>query len=273
MPTQTTNFGLDKPLVNDATDEDLWGGQINTDMDDIDGLLLTALNWTASSQASNFTVTAMTSGSITTGSAKTIYLINATSGNVTASLPAASTASGLTVAFKRTDNSANTVTIQGHSTDNIDGSNTQTLSAQYSFMVLACDGTEWNIIAQTAPAINAATTSTAGIVKLATSTIVQTGTDAAAAVTASALTGNMSLGTSGYFKLPGGLTIQWGTGSLANNASVTFPTAFASACYNVTPSHNTTQSDSLGATSVSTTGFTLARGGSADSIFWMAIGK
>jgi len=36
MPTTTTNYSLYKPLVNDATDEDLWGGYINDSMDLID---------------------------------------------------------------------------------------------------------------------------------------------------------------------------------------------------------------------------------------------
>lgn len=39
MPNLTTNFSLNKPLVNDPIDEDLWGGQMNTNMDAIDGRL------------------------------------------------------------------------------------------------------------------------------------------------------------------------------------------------------------------------------------------
>lgn len=40
MPTPTTNFGFNRPLINDATDQDLWGGYLNGDLDQIDGLLL-----------------------------------------------------------------------------------------------------------------------------------------------------------------------------------------------------------------------------------------
>jgi microcystin-dependent protein len=36
MPTLTTNYSLNKPLINNATDEDLWGGQLNDNMDTID---------------------------------------------------------------------------------------------------------------------------------------------------------------------------------------------------------------------------------------------
>lgn len=36
MPTFTPNYHLAKPLVNNATDQDLWGGELNDDMDIID---------------------------------------------------------------------------------------------------------------------------------------------------------------------------------------------------------------------------------------------
>jgi len=39
MPTYTTNYGLAKPLVNSAVDQDLWGGELNTNMDTIDTTL------------------------------------------------------------------------------------------------------------------------------------------------------------------------------------------------------------------------------------------
>lgn len=42
MPTYTTNYHLNRPLVNDPTDEDLWGGYLNDNMDTIDTQLKTA---------------------------------------------------------------------------------------------------------------------------------------------------------------------------------------------------------------------------------------
>ncbi|CAB4214613.1 hypothetical protein UFOVP1454_54 [uncultured Caudovirales phage] len=39
MPTLTTNYSFNKPLVNDPVDEDLWGGQLNTNFDTLDSLL------------------------------------------------------------------------------------------------------------------------------------------------------------------------------------------------------------------------------------------
>lgn len=39
MPNLTSNFSFNKPLVNDATDEDLWGGYLNDNWDDVDNIL------------------------------------------------------------------------------------------------------------------------------------------------------------------------------------------------------------------------------------------
>lgn len=39
MPTQTTNFSFDKPLVNDPIDEDLWGGLLNDNWDSADTII------------------------------------------------------------------------------------------------------------------------------------------------------------------------------------------------------------------------------------------
>ncbi len=41
MPTYTTNYHLAKPLVNSAVDQDLWGGELNDDMDIIDTTMKT----------------------------------------------------------------------------------------------------------------------------------------------------------------------------------------------------------------------------------------
>jgi len=39
MPTQTTYYGFQKPNVNDPTDQDLWGGYLNMDLDSIDSII------------------------------------------------------------------------------------------------------------------------------------------------------------------------------------------------------------------------------------------
>lgn len=43
MPSATTHYGLYKPLVNDPTDQDLWGGYLNTNMDTLDNAIYTGL--------------------------------------------------------------------------------------------------------------------------------------------------------------------------------------------------------------------------------------
>ena len=44
MPNSTTNYSFNLPLVNNATDADLWGGQLNSNWTSLDSLLLTATN-------------------------------------------------------------------------------------------------------------------------------------------------------------------------------------------------------------------------------------
>lgn len=39
MPNSTTNYGWNLPLVNNATDADLWGGQLNSNWSDLDSTL------------------------------------------------------------------------------------------------------------------------------------------------------------------------------------------------------------------------------------------
>ena len=146
MATSTPNYGLSMPAVNSSTDQDLWGGELNTDLDEIDALLSTAINWETSPQTSTITVTAPTMGTTTTGSAKTLYLCSASGGAFAANLPAVATATDMVVAFKKTDSSANHITITGNSSDNIDGANTLVLSSQYAYAVIVCDGAKWNII-------------------------------------------------------------------------------------------------------------------------------
>jgi hypothetical protein len=61
------------------------------------------------------------------------------------------------------------------------------------------------------------------------------GTDAIAFLTASGFAGNKSLTANGYYKLPGGLIVQWGSVSLGglSSATLTFATAFATSVFAV----------------------------------------
>lgn len=151
MPNPTTNYGLLKPVVNDAVDQNLWGGQLNGDMDELDSLILTAVNFIKSSQTSTFSIVAPTTGTGTTGDSHKLFRCDATSGNIIANLPSATSAgNGFTVALKKIDGSGNTITVTANGSDEIDGAGTFVLNSQYNWAILVCDGTaSWDILSDT----------------------------------------------------------------------------------------------------------------------------
>ncbi len=71
-----------------------------------------------------------------------IILANATSGSVTTTLPDATTVMGKHITVKKTDASANAVTVAG----TIDGAVNYSLSAQNDYISIVSDGTAWHII-------------------------------------------------------------------------------------------------------------------------------
>jgi len=75
-----------------------------------------------------------------------MVLVNAIGGGITVTLPAASAHKGRVYTIKKIDSSANGITIDGNSTETIDGSETILLTLQYSYVTIVCDGTEWFII-------------------------------------------------------------------------------------------------------------------------------
>lgn len=142
MPTSTTNYALQKPLVNNPTDEDLWGDEINDDLDDIDSLLKQGITLTPQvTQTTGFTATS-------TISVKYLYPCDATSAAFAATLPTAAAAGfGAMVFFKKTDASTNAVTVTRAASDTIDNATTFTLTARYEVVGLSSDGvSNWNII-------------------------------------------------------------------------------------------------------------------------------
>lgn len=44
MPTNTTNYNFYKPLVNDPTDQDVWGGYLNNNFDSVDAIMRSVEN-------------------------------------------------------------------------------------------------------------------------------------------------------------------------------------------------------------------------------------
>lgn len=193
MPTTTTNYALNKPLVNNATDQDLWGGYLNDNMDTIDTKLKLGID--------RVIRTITTTDSVVAGDRKKTLLCDATSAAFTLTLLAAATAAnGFELTIVKTDSTANAVTIDGNSSETIAGAATYTLSGQGDAATLMCDGSNWHFVgSKTTPsAVAAASTSAAGIIEIATEAEVQTGTSATLAVTPDTMQG--ALGFSKYYE-------------------------------------------------------------------------
>lgn len=71
---------------------------------------------------------------------------NATGGAFTVTLLSAARMIGQRVTIKKTDASANAVTIDGNSAETIDGAATVALSTQYAFRTIQSDGSNWHVI-------------------------------------------------------------------------------------------------------------------------------
>lgn len=74
-----------------------------------------------------------------------VSLVNATGGAVTITLTGVAT-SGKRVTIKKTDSTANAVTIQRDGSSTIDGATTKILYSQYESITVISDGTNWHII-------------------------------------------------------------------------------------------------------------------------------
>jgi len=71
-----------------------------------------------------------------------VKLINATSGAVTVTLPTA-VSNAASFIIKKSDSSTNKVTIDGYSTETIDGGTTYVLNDQYNYVEIVSNGTNW----------------------------------------------------------------------------------------------------------------------------------
>lgn len=93
-------------------------------------------SFTTATQTTNYTV----------ASTDTVIFADATSGNVTITLPAASGLAGYRFYIKRIDNSANSVTVARSSSDTIDGLTSLTLDLQYTALAVVSNGSAWYIL-------------------------------------------------------------------------------------------------------------------------------
>jgi hypothetical protein len=74
-----------------------------------------------------------------------VILVNATSGAITITLPTAVSATRV-LKIKKTDSSANAVTIDGNGSETIDGAITYAIENQFVCISIVSDGTSWHIV-------------------------------------------------------------------------------------------------------------------------------
>lgn len=143
MPTQTTNYNIDKPNVNSADDEDAWGDQLNTGLDTIDAQM--KLNEDQAAKASPAALTKTADYTVLAADFGKIILVDATAGDVTITFLSPATAgSGFKFGIKKIDSSANSAIADGDGND-IDGAASVDISTQHDTLWFHTDGTEWFI--------------------------------------------------------------------------------------------------------------------------------
>lgn len=84
-------------------------------------------------------------GAATVGSGTSVVLADATSAPFSVGLPAAASNDGRTITIKKTDASANAVTVDPNGSETIDGATTYSLPTQNKFVTVTCDGTGWQV--------------------------------------------------------------------------------------------------------------------------------
>lgn len=72
--------------------------------------------------------------------------VDASGGNVTVNLPTAVDNAGALIEVRKTDNSANTVTVDGYGSETINGAATLVIYAQYDSYSLRSDGTNVEVV-------------------------------------------------------------------------------------------------------------------------------
>jgi hypothetical protein len=89
--------------------------------------------------------TAITSAT-TLDNTHNIVLASDASGSFTITLPAAASNTGRTYYIKKTNSSANAITLDGNASETIDGATTLVLYVQYDAVRIVCDGSNWFVI-------------------------------------------------------------------------------------------------------------------------------
>ncbi len=137
-PTQTAGclFSLGAVVKIDAVE---WG-------DDLTTRYFVSSSGTTINQENNWSAIRSTTSTITAGFDEDTILADATSGAVTINLRAATNMTGKRYAIKKTDASANAVTVDPAGTETIDGAGTYALAAQWDSVTIQSDGANWYIL-------------------------------------------------------------------------------------------------------------------------------
>jgi hypothetical protein len=104
----------------------------------------TALGYTPKSSQEAMSAVSSTT---TLSSTNDVVTVNATSAAVTINLPSAATVTGKVFIVKKIDSSSNVITIDGYSTETIDGATTVTLGALNEMVKIISDGSGWVVSA------------------------------------------------------------------------------------------------------------------------------
>lgn len=123
------------------------------DVDDtpVNGAIITPVssNWAYDHEAApnphHETVVSKTEAYTATTS-DNVILCDATSAAFAVTLYASSGNGGRKLHIKKTDSTANAVTVDGNASETIDGGTTAVITAQYESITIVCDGSNWHII-------------------------------------------------------------------------------------------------------------------------------
>lgn len=143
----------------------------------------------------------------------------------------------------------NLITGLGAGTTNLDSLTDVAISTATSGDLLRYNGTSW-VNATIAASLSAASETVSGIVELATAAETLAGASQTLAVTPYAIANlGSSLANTGYYKLPGGLIVQWGFGLMASSTTTTFtfPLTFPTSCFSVVVSNRENSAYTRGA--------------------------
>jgi hypothetical protein len=104
------------------------------------------LAWVSASSQNNTAPIATKTANYTMTSSDGTVLVDASSGAITITLPAAASSAERIFTIKKKDVTANIVTVDANASELIDGSTTYPLSTQYEAIKIQSDGTAWWII-------------------------------------------------------------------------------------------------------------------------------